>query len=87
VTESESIIVPADDASWMHCYTMAIDRYELVCLAVFQHLANRLPFAELVDYVADSMNGCDCVDGESIDLYRRAKAAAEQDDHLLGIRR
>jgi hypothetical protein len=25
VTESESIIVPADDASWMHCYTMPAD--------------------------------------------------------------
>jgi hypothetical protein len=82
----ESIIVPPDVESWMRCYTMSIERYELVCMAVFEHIANRLPLAELVDYVADSMNGCDCVDEESIALYKRAKAAAEQDDRQLGIR-
>lgn len=70
-------------ASWMHSYTQAIERYERVCMAVFQHVADGEPLIKLVDYVADSMNGCDCVDEESIALYERAKESAIAADGVI----
>jgi hypothetical protein len=77
---TESIVVPPDVESWMRCYTMSIERYERVCMAVFEHIADGRPLRALVDFVADSMDGCDCVDEESIALYQRAKTAAIERD-------
>lgn len=64
----------------MRAHVRSIERYEDVCMTVFEYVAEGRPIAELVDYVADSMNGCDCVDEESIALYERAKAAATERD-------
>ena len=84
---TESVVVPTDDHTWMRCYTRAIERYEDVCMAVFRTLAEHGSMAELVDHIANSMDGCDCVDEESIALYERAKAAAIQHDREGGLRR
>lgn len=85
--ESVFLPIPADIATWMRCYGTSIERFELVCMAVFTAVADRGSLAELVDFVADVMNGCDVVDEESIALYERAKQAAVEIDREGRLRR
>lgn len=52
-------------------------RFEDVCMAVLTKAAEGGSMTDVVELVGDWMDGCDCVDDESLVVFQRAKEAAE----------
>jgi hypothetical protein len=71
---SERILPPSIDPERL--YLESIRMYGDLGIGVMQAIANGQSLAEVLDFVADHLDGRDHVDDESIALYERAKAVA-----------
>lgn len=64
------------DIDWERMYLTVQKRFEDVCMSVWSKVAEGGSLGEVVDLVGEWMDGCDCVDDESVALMRRAMDAA-----------
>ncbi len=75
---SERILPPSIDPERL--YLASVRKYGDHGIGVMQAIAGGQSLAEVLDFVADHLDGRDHVDDESIALYERAKAVATATD-------